>query len=538
MEEFNVQDLLAPTWSTRAQTANRLMLAIAMGSDGSLQDPLQTQLRELKPDPRTFLSALIGFWSLVAALERQGLFGGSKSRKPVQGVGDPRFDLFPISPELSKIKFAGMNAIWVWQFIEKIGSAASLVEKELVACLEHDESTLIDAATAALARADSLSDDTFARLLAVADRLGWDHAWVERSKGLARHANGARLQLLLDGMAPDAPEARVRARAGALRYLTGDAAVAAYNHLSTRMGLAWKPQDHDQVLQAFAAICAVVGAKHEDLETIRQLATRDDESLRCGAAEFLGRHGTSSDLPLLERLLQDPSPYVRARLCQGAMERTDAPDDLLRAAASACIGNFAGHDGVPHATCAQWLLSTGPRAELAAPAWLSWWNDYVSGNEIETVEVQSIVALTELIKPETARRFLPGLRIALNQWTSEPDSEEMPALNEPGAIDVVRDRLEQDMVNAGNDPALAAAMANLHGGVLAELAGSFQEIQAEIDAHQAELDEARRQIDPDWVMESAEAPNESENDDTNPTDYGEDDRVTELRRAIEKLSQS
>jgi hypothetical protein len=533
----DLESLLAPTWKERARADDALMgWLLAQGdSTGPWPDAVQQQVRALAPSPEIFLRALVGFWADVVARQFQ-----ARLRKVDDAWTSHRdathADVFPMEPAQAPPSENMMRGMWVWKFLERLGPGAAFVEAPLVDCLYHPEPLVWNAAELALGGAPALGDASFACFLDMADRRGRNGILRQRSGAIARHVDVRRVRALFAGLAPQAPTDLQIARFAILGRLAGDAAAAALPPLAALLRQAWNSPGHGALLRAINELSATVRVDPAVPVAMRTLATHGDPEVRGAAAAFLARHGEEGDGPLLFAFADDPDPWVRVDLCRALIERGRVDPELARVVIAKSLGEDEDCDGEPqHSAIA--LVRHDPVAALESlPAIARWWNAATTGDYMERGTIRQGMRVVEALAPHTdAQAWLPGVERAL-AWLTAPDDEvELPSLADPGAVPVIRDHLEQSMLEAGGDPAQAAAVADQHAAMLAEFAANLDRMQADIDAQQARWDAEQRELHPERFVDADDDANDA---DEEPFIPQEDELVVDLRALKTRLAGS
>lgn len=538
MDEPVVPDiaaLLAPTWKARARAEDAL-LGLMMSTVETCEpwpEPVQRALRALLPTPAEFLSALVGFWADLSARRHAAQMRGFGEQPAWQwpGLGD-HVNRFPMTPADPAISGLSMRGVWVWKFVERLGPMAGLVERELIACLDHPDPCVRDSAENALGNADALSDDAFRRFLAVADSRGQNGMLRKRAFALARHTDRARVSIVLDGLTPSSPTDAHVARFAILGALQGDAASEAFPVLVGWMSAAWPDAAHGVLLDAVDALCSTLDANPDELmEQIRARAAHTNVEVRSSAARFIARHATEAEGSVLTALASDPHPWVRSGVCVGLMSRREVDATLLRVLCQNSLGNYDGYDGEPHDIVVDLLLHDPAAAAQVMPEIVRWWDETTATACIERDSTRQAMQLCKAVSPYVdTRPMLSGLERALAYLDEGPATVELPDLNLPGAVPIVRNAIEADMLAAGTAPEIAAPMADLHGAVLAELAAQVDNLQAEIDAEQAIFDAEMLDLYPERAAESVVDAKEAD-EDAEDGQY-EDEFIVELRAVV------
>lgn len=541
----DIAALLAPTWQARARADNALIGLIMDAPPGSVPwpEPVQAAVRALQPSPQAFLSALVAFWADVSAR----VF--ARRMRGVRGSGDatwPALDpegptrLFPMTPAEPPTRSLRMGGLWVWGFIERLGPIAALVEAQLVDCLEHPERVVCDAAERALLGVEALSDAAYRRFLAVADLRGRNGMVGTRLQALARHANPARLALLLEGLAPSLPAQAQAARFGILAALQGALAQEALAALIACIDLPWPEAGHAELIGAIDELCKALDVDPATIDgllpAMRLAAASDAVRVRSSAAAFLARHACAQEGARLLALAADPHPWVRGSVARGLMTQRDVPTALLRALVASSLGDYSSGDGQPHDCIVELLLRFPTSAEHLMPDIVRWWDATTAEHALDREPIQQAMRICDALAAHVdTRALLPGLERALAWLTAVEDEVELPGLDEPGAVPVIRNQLEADLLAAGTSPEQAAVVADLQGAVLDGIAAEIGTWQAQIDAEQADFDAEMRELYPELATasdEDQEPDGERVSDDSQDAWTPEPDELVEALQAM------
>jgi hypothetical protein len=542
--------LLAPTWQARAR-AEKALMGLVVETAPSAEpwpEPVQAALRALQPSPQAFLSALVAFWADVSA---QGYVRRMRGFRRPGDATWPSLDpdgptrLFPMTPADPPTRGLRLGGLWVWNFIERIGPMASLVESQLVDCLEHPEPLVCDAAERALGGIEDLSDAAYRRFLAVADRRGRDGMVGTRIRALARHTDAARLALVQEGLVPSLPVEALTARFRILGAVQGALAHRGLEALTACMDAPWPEAAHAELICAIDTVCRTLENDADTtaidglLPVMRVRAASGEVAVRSGAAGFLAHHACAGEGARLLALAADPHPWVRGAVAHGLMTQHAVPPTLLRALVASSLGDYGGYDGQPHDALVDLLLHAPAAAVHAMPEILRWWNATVDGSAIERETIQQGLRLCDALAAYTdTRAMLPGLERALAWLTDIEDVVELPGLDQPGAVPILRNVLEADMLTAGTPPAQAAAIADLHGAILDGIAAGIGTWQAEIDAGQ-DIRDADGDAPDDGHPAASHAADDVDAHDDIETDWEPepDALVQAVRVAIDRLRQ-
>lgn len=528
--------LLAPTWKARARAEDALM-SWMIGMEESADpwpEPVQRALHALQPSPAVFLAALLGFWAGISARQHASLM-----HQDADALSAPWWDMsdhaerFPMTPAQPTMSAYGMRGMWVLKFFERLGPLATEIETQLLACLGHDGLIVEDAAVCALGSADVLSEPAYRRLLDLADMQGRNGMLRDRTRVLARHTVNGRIRLVVEGVGPASTDSMQFARFSILGALEGDSAHVALGLLVSRLDEAWPEVGHAALLYALDTLCLTTCTKADALmPAMRDRAFHADVGVRSATACFVARHASSIDNALIAALADDPHPWVRSAVCRGSMSRPAMDPRLLHVLCGNSLGNYDGYDGDPHDSVVSLLLHDPVAAAQVMPSILRWWEDTTTAAWIGREPTRQAMQLCEALAPYVdVGVLLPGLERALTYLDEGTPTVELPALDRPGAVRIVRNALEADMLAAGTPSEVAGSVADLHGEVLAQIAADFERMQAEADADHEIRDAEMRELYPEW-FESESAANA---DDQEEELHDEDEFIVELRSLVHRL---
>lgn len=487
----DITALLAPTWRERAHAEQALRSWIyEYESEGGewpepWPEPVQAAIRALQPTPEAFLRALAVFWADVAARAYENRMRGYRCEgdsvwPPLDPEGPTR--AFPMHPPTMPVRGLGMHGLDAWAFIARIGPWAAAIEDVIVDALDHPEPAVRDQAERSLAGIPAIGDERYRRVLAVADRWGSDGMVGARAFSIARHTDVARLPRLIDDLSPSLPEMAQRARFAILRALRGDPGRCALHALCARIDMPWADSGESGVLYAIDALCVALEIDPATIEGLMPAvcarAASEGVQTRSAAAAFLARHAGPRDR--LRALAHDPHPWVRGGLAYGLSARSDVDPDLVRILAGNSLGDDTGYDGQPHDGIVALLLHAPAAAAQAMPEILAWWERSTAERWNAREPVEQALDLYEALAPHVdVGGMLPGFERELASLTAVEDDVELPAIDQPGAVRIIRNALEADWSRAGIDPAQAAAAADLQEPLLHLVAAALANPRAD-----------------------------------------------------------
>lgn len=547
---MNLQKLLAPTWRERARADDELFAEIMQSNfEEEMQvwpDTVQAEIRALQPSPEIFLSALVGFWAEVVLRQYRERMSQFKQRKKQptaaedaalsQAWSSPHAALFPMSPTEPPVSVNMMRGLSVWNFIAKIGPCGAMIEPQLLACLDHPEPAVWDSAESAFGTVECLSDKGFIEFLAAAERRGGDGQLWKRARIAAQHVNLARVHGLLDGLLPGASEACTLPRFAILEQLTGEPTSIAYQHLLSQLSGAWSDEQRAGLIRALTSLSRTLGFDPQAISYITTLIQSQNVEVQCAAVEFLATHSPAEHCGLFLALPADTHPWVSMALFRGLARQTQIPPELLRMVISRSLGNYDGYDGEPHNSAVALLAQNeGSHARSALEEIIAWWEQASSESYLDREIITDALALAEVLGAAAAP-MKPGMERALVWLTTETEEEEWPALDQPGAIQEIKERLRASMHQAGTPPETAAVTSEFYGEFFKEFSANIGSMQKEIDDSQAAFEAEQRELYPELL--SAENEMDADADEGMPDDEepDEDELVVRLRTWLESIS--
>jgi hypothetical protein len=505
MKQMKLQDLLAATWRERARAEDAFLTEVGeyFEETGPWPEEVQDEIASLKPSPEVFLSAFVAFWAEVAArqyVKRLKQIGKKVHIEPNVSAGwsSPHLAAFPMTPAEVPDLANMMRGVMVWKLIDRLGHYAGAIEPQLIACLYHPEPVVRDAAESALGTSDAMTDQGFAQFLAAADARGGKGFTWQGAKAIAGHVCGSRIDMVLDGLEPSAPANVSEARLLIIRQLKGDNAQAAWRCLKTRIADSWSTKQLSAIIPGLQHLCGLVGIDADVVSMVERLVTHNDPDIRSAAAEFLANLSSSEHLDILKRLVLEAHPWVLIALCRGLTGCKDISPDLLRAVASRCLGNGEGFDDEPHDSAVRMLTKLGKNAGIVLPEIVTWLDQASSSPDLEREDIVDALDIADALG-ELAGPLKPGLQRML-RWMTPSESEEpeeLPTLNQPEDIPKIQTHIEKSMLEAGTDPGLAKAQAELNGAIMDALVTNQDKIQAEIDRRQSEYEAEQRDLYPE-----------------------------------------
>jgi hypothetical protein len=531
MAEVQLQDLLAPTWIERARLDDRLFLGLPDEYDELTPwpDDVLKEIGEFKPSPAVFLSALLAFWSEVSLLQHKGKRNKKVTVTPelVARLASPYAAQFPMTPATPQVSESIARGWGAWKVISRLGPYVPLVESQLLACLEHPCSEVQDAAARAFGTMEQISDEVYRQYLAFADRMGRGGLVTYRAAVLAKHTQGARIAQFLQGLEPGAPERLTEARFAVIQLLQGADAQTARRHLQDRLDGAWEGKQLAGLLYTLVRLGQALGFDDEAVPKIRALSTHANGDVRSEAAWFLANQSPQAHHGLLLAMLDDPYHRVLDSIFHGLAVHAQVAPDLLRKAASLGLGNYDGHDGEPHIGAIELVTASAANAQTALPEIAAWWEAASAAEYLERSEIEAALKVADLLGTAAAP-LKPGLARALAYLTAPDEAEEeLPAVGEPGAVPIIREKLKADMLKAGNPPEVVAAAGQFYGGLLDIFASS--EFQKEMEEKDARYEAEMLELYPERYVEKTELEEECE---PQAWEEEEDELVVRLRAAI------
>jgi hypothetical protein len=424
--QTKLQDLLAPTWRERVLVTEALELELSTYPEppSPWSQEIQEEIRLLQPSPQAFLSALVAFW---AELDAKRYLKRMKElpQKPATSLTwtSPQASLFPMTPATPPVLGWSTRGQWAWTFIERLGPFVSMIELQLLACLNHPEPMVRNAVETAFGMADSMTDAGFRHFLATEDRYGRNGMIRQRAQAIAKHVHGDRLALVLQGLEARISEARAVARLSIIGSLTGPHAQEARGHLLQRINAPWSPESLGALIRALTQVSENLGFDPQTVAAVAPLTRHEHIDVRSGATRFLASHSPVEHLETLMTLTTDPHPWVLLALCFGLTRHTHIPSDLLKAAVAKSLGNYEGHDGEPHDSAIQLLIKQGTNATVALPEILDWWSRVSAEENWEFEEIKDALTLADMLGAFAAP-MKPGFERVLEHRLADLADEE------------------------------------------------------------------------------------------------------------------
>lgn len=492
----------------------------------------QAAIRQLEPDPATFLSALIAFWADQCADEftlRMAQFEkGPSPPLDRSGWASLHAARFPLDDKPRRRDF-DMYGLWIGRLLSRIGPIATPCVPQLIACLRHPEPTVSGSAIGALG---SIGPEARAALPALVERatggeLGADRITLPRA--IARIA-GDSLELaahLSTRLRDTESEQVTRGACAVLRETkpgrrTGlDVAVAAFPHAKSaerRADLLWSATDWAER----------EGVRGTEVLTLAGTARMDpSERVRAAAAWCQGRLGDVRDEESLMQYANDEHPWVRGALAQALIGRAPPSERVVQRIAKN-LGDYNGYDGSPHDDAVEVLRHWGPAAHVARHEMVEWLRSIVTkGYHQEQETVNDACRLAEGVG--AFEGLFPAMRAILDAIEAQAPEPEID-LSQPGSLQAMEDRLVTSALQAGSSEQEARANAAFN----AEMARLFMEavpdMQAEIDAREAE-DRADRE-----AMFGKQEEVVDEHAEVEQAEDVEPDHIVRLRQVVRSLS--
>lgn len=501
-------------------------------------EAIQQEIRSLEPSPAAFLSALVGFWADVALQqyrERMHQPDALAAAALSQTWASPHIALFPVTPAEPPGSANMMRGLWVWNFIEKIGPCGALIESQLLACLDHPEPVVWSAAESAFATVDQLSDAGFAQFLAVAERHGSNGQLWKRAQIAALHVNPTRMTLLLNGLEPGADETLALARFAILERLEGEVAATAYHYLLRYLPGEWSDAQRANLIRALTSLSQTLGFDPRAISQIKTWMQSPTIELQCAALGFLVAHSPLADRETLLNLPADAHPWVLTELCRGLARHTQLPPELLRMLIARSLGNFDGYDGEPHDSAVTLLTdNAGYHASAALPEIVTWWEATSAKRYLDREIVADALKIAEVLGVAAAP-LKPGMERALASLMVESTEDEWPALDQPGAIPEIQERLQVAMTEAGTPPEIASTAGEWYAGFFTEFSKNADILQKEIDEQQAQFDAEQKELYPELLVTEESDLDRDEEEQTSQEEE-EDELLVRLRAWLEIMN--
>jgi len=422
MKQMKLQDLLAPAWDERTHAAEFLMLELLGFPEpssetlglipfdsvpSSLPKQIHDEICELKPSPEVFLSALVAFWADVSEQKfkkRIERFGKKADTCLSENWSSPHLAVFPMTPVVPPVSGDDMYDVWVWSFISRLIPYAKMIERQLIACLDHPVSIVHRAAESALGTVNSMA------------------AKVAKGRGkILEQPQNERVAMVLNGFEPGISEKESDARFIIIRSWNENDAQAAYDYLLQRIDAPWSNKQLGDLIDTLLVISEKSGFKTESVSAVKQFAQHHSDYVRSSVAFFLASHSADEHYDMLKLLAKDGDSSVPLCVCLGLEKQSDIPPDLLRAVISKTLDNYDCHDNQPHESAVNLLIKMGESAKIVLPEILAWWDRVSAEKDYKSLKhvIEDIFALSDTLGISSALAFKPGLERALNILTTD-----------------------------------------------------------------------------------------------------------------------
>ncbi len=433
------QDLLAADPLQRFRADDLIFHWIAEQEEDKTFDLFEVlTVAALRPSPEVFVRALVAYWSDLSSelfYQRMAAFG-QEPEPPSDPPGWRHDDLnqYTLEPHETKIVNV-LRGAGAWEVVRRLGIHGAAVESQLLACLEHPEPSVCDAAEIALGGIESLDDVSFDQFLRHADRMGRNHMVKDRARALARHVtSAARYDALTIGLQPGVEEDVLEARCAVFCALKQEPAAKAQALVGALIPLAWDDEQRALLVHTLTRISSRCGFRSCDQELVRGVMESGAKT-RTNALGFLAASEPAANESELLRAVAGADPAELSSICDWLGCASDIPASLLRSAVAAALGNYDLYDGLPHDEAVALILEHPDYAAGVQEEIIDWWLA-AAGDELEHGEIADAVKLCEALGDKRGVRMLPGFRRAL-RWFEEEDGDEMPELGEPGAVEAI-----------------------------------------------------------------------------------------------------
>lgn len=524
---MKIQNLLAPCWKDRIKAEQLLMDCLTYDENNKsiLPKKIGSQMALLKPSPKVFIPALIHFWADYVEqsfIERMKEFNHSPEpydRQKWSSDCSKYFPVTPNNPSASPLMFIGIG---VWSLIEKLGPYVKLVEKQLVACLEHPESVVRTAAWKGLATAEKISDESFSKLLVYKNRQA-----INNMESIVRHINKDRLGQIINNLKPDQSDTESMVLFNIIGNLKGEYANIACDHIISQLQEPWSDRQFSHLLYALTCHIGTINFVEDDLSFIQSKIHDQNKDITGMKALFLSSLDPEKFNDTLISLINQGDPYVLTNLCKGLQKHQNVNDKLIKKVISKTLGNYDANDGDPHDSAMHLLLAQGSRVNNYIEIISQWFTDIINSEQIEYSDIANILDISELLA-DAAQVLKTDLIKALNQLTSY-EKNDFPALYEPGAVPIIKQHMHEKLIEIGSSPKEAHDFVKFQGKILEALAENLDEIQSEIDT-------ADKQFDQEMLeMLGSDHDEDDQQYDDQDDEYEEADEIVRLKAKIAEL---
>ncbi len=528
------QDLLAADPLERFRADDLIFHWVAEQEQENALDLLDVlTVAELKPSPEVFLRALVAYWADLSSelfYERMAAFGHKLDpHSELPGWRHAHLNEYNLRPHKKRI----VNVIrgsGTWEVVKRLGIHGACLEAQLLACLEHPEPIVSDAAEVALGKVENLGHRSFDQFLRYADQKGRNGMIGNRAIALARHVtSAARFSALTANFRPGVEPKVIEARCAVVCELDRKLATQAQEVFRALIPLPWGDEQRGLLVRTFTRISKKYGFQSRDQMFVRGLV-EDGARTRDAALGFLAASDAAVNEAVLSQAASRADPEELSTICQGLGSSIDIPDTLLRRVVSATLGNYDLHDGLPHDDAVALILERPELAVRAQREIVDWWEAATDG-ELEHDEIEDAVKLCDALGEQRGVSMLSAFKRALSWFEGEDDAELLPELGQPGAVEVIVGKMQESMLVSGIEPEVAELETAHSSAALQAIADNLVDIQEEIDEAQDAWQEEFIQLWPEADLDLAVEATDEEDEEETYTD----DLAVALKALIARL---
>ncbi|MCB1049310.1 MAG: hypothetical protein KDC71_01835 [Acidobacteria bacterium] len=314
------------------------------------------------------------------------------------------------------------QAFGVWELVSRLGRFVPHLEQQLIKRLAFNELLILDSVEKAFLSAPTLSRSGYQSFLAHCDQRGALGFGFLRAKGLAKHCNPERMDMILSGLGPNMAEYPSISRFSALAFLKPPFTRRAYQYLSNQIDCPWSEPQWRWLLKAFANTCKFEGFNPVHLIRVKRDLAQQPPNIQVAGVIFLLTHSDYEHEEVLLRLVEAGDQAVLASICETLFLWPNPNPNLAKKILGACFSELY-EDWDLRKVAMRCLIRMGEKAAHYLDAFLQSWITFIEKDSQEYTDQDLNLKLAGTLGP-AATVLIPTLLALKNKWDNESDYSE------------------------------------------------------------------------------------------------------------------